>query len=235
MRNGLLCIILASFFFAGCTAPTYRGHPQMHEKLAKAKTIMILSPDVEVYYVSAGGVTEKVNEWSYAARSNVTVALEEALRKRGGVVVPAPDIPAQEKEEIQALFEAVSASIELHTYGRSGHLFQEKLSAFDYTMGQGFKQWSGQVDALLLVKAFDNVSSGGRKALLIGAIVLAARLGIFPVSPGGESFVSMALIDPGSGEIIWFDAGGSAGTYDLRKSGSTRRLINQILADFPLP
>lgn len=239
MKRSLLAVILVSMFLAGCAVPTYRGHPQMQERLARTKTVVMLPPKVEVYQVSAGGIKEKIDEWCDIARNNVAAAVDSTIRGRGGLtVVPLSTGSSSSEsvavEEVEALFDAVSSSILWHTYGPPEHVFQEKLSAFDYTMGPGLTQLAGKADALLLVRGVDNVSTGGRKALMTGAVVLGALVGVVPVSTGGASSISMALVDPMSGDIIWYDAGGSGGVHDLRDGGSARSLVNQILLDFPL-
>ena len=79
-------------------------------------------------------------------------------------------------EDTQALFEAVSASVLLHTYSRSTWIrkydsdqtFPEKLKNFDYSLGPEVQRLAklANADALLFTSGVDHISTGGRKGLI---------------------------------------------------------------------
>jgi hypothetical protein len=115
------------------------------------------------------------------------------------------------------------------------HRFDEKISNFDYSLGQEVKTLhGGAADALLFVRAVDHVSTQGRLAQQTATILVAAALGVVIVPQGGVTALSIALVDGESGAILWQKFARSEGFHDLRDPESTKRLLGGVLGDFPL-
>jgi hypothetical protein len=137
-------------------------------------------------------------------------------------------------EETAALFDAVSSSIIFHTYGPPVHRFPEKITNFDYALGPEVGALADDTDALLLVSGIDHISTTGRKALQAGTMILGALVGVAVTPQGGVTSIRIALVDAGTGELLWFNWHGSAGDHDLRNPIQTRELVMSLLKDFPL-
>jgi hypothetical protein len=193
--------------------------------------------DVKVYQISAGGVRELMDEWSVGAKRNTSLAVMSELTGKTGLSFkefspgnnPLLD---EEYQDVKPLFEAVARSILSHTYQPETQ-FSEKREKFDYTLGpvQMLAQ-AAEADALLFVYGVDNVSTAGRVALQTIGMILAAAAGVVIVPQGGQTVLIAALVDPGSGDVLWFDVRSSGGVHDLRKPESAGSLVSQLFSNF---
>ena len=239
----ILILICACLFAAACattTAPQFRSHPHLNEKLGQTGTITVVPLNVDVYQLSAGGVKEKIDEWCFLARRNVLTAVEEELKQipllnlKSFSETAISENQKSNLEQTSALFNAISTSIILHTYGPPDHRFPEKIQNFDYSLGTEVSELSEQTDALLLVQAMDHISTAGRKALQAGSVILGALVGVAVTPNLGITVVSIALVDAQSGDILWYNFHGSGGAHDLRNPIDTTLLVKNILSPFPL-
>ncbi len=208
-----------------------RSHPQLAERVKAVRTTGILPPDIKVYSVSAGGVEEPRDDWSRQGREHV---LEAVRRNAGGRVTeirPAPGDRELEEliADVQALYRAVSVSIAKHTLGWGPDVFRHKVERFEYSVGpiDGLLRRQ-RADALLIVQGYDEVSTGGRRALrTVGAIIPFA-----PKTASDSAGMSMALVDR-TGAVLWFNVDGGGGGIDFRDRSSTADLVQALMTDFP--
>jgi hypothetical protein len=224
----------------GCDTPEYyvikepyRMHPEFYKRALRIKTPGLITPDVKVCELTAGGVREIRDDWSAAGKQNVAGALAECLDEQACKVktcVVGKDIE-EELEDIHALYRAVSRSIQIHTYGP--HPFPEKQKNFIYSVGSIENLLHRlEADALLFVYGYDEISTVGRKALTVLGVAIGAVTGVMVVPGSGITAVSVGLADP-SGAILWYNIKAGAGVYDLRKPGSAKTLLKDILSDLP--
>lgn len=87
------------------------------------------------------------------------------------------------------------------------------------------------VDAYLLVRGFDQRSSGGRKALGVGTALVGAALGVAIIPQRGENLFAASLIDAHTGDILWFSK--SLTPYDLREPEEATKLVIELMTDLP--
>jgi hypothetical protein len=220
----------------------YREVPGFDARFERLETITLLPPRVAVYKRTAGGVDEEVLEWSAQARERLAAAVRERADRLGHLrFVPfeGPAAPLAEssanvsertiRDETWELFEAVVRAIRLHTYG-GPQLFAQRRTAFDYTLGSeaGELVAGSGADAVLLVVAFDHVETAGREAVRAAGVVMAAILGVGYVPPPSPAVVTIALVEAGSGDILWFNQ--VASPYaDLRDRSSDNELVELAL------
>lgn len=207
----------------------YRVHPDLTTRSAAIRAPAVMPPNVRIYALSAGDVQELRDDWSAQGRDNVLKGIREGLKGQSiDLKSPTLDKDTQEAlEEVQALYKVVSRTIIEYTY--SNFSFQTKLERFDYSVGTVDRILQKyRADALILTYGFDQISTGGRKALkVVGAILP------FVGGPSsGATGVSVALIDR-SGTILWWKVGGQRGGYDLRDPQSATEFMGKMLADFP--
>lgn len=239
-RGSLSCLALLglAWLAAGCmatnpayrayTAP-YRAHPELQARARTIRAAAVVPPTIRIYSLSAGDVKELRDDWSAAGRDNVVRALKESLRVQPVELrTQPPDREIQsELEEVQALFRAVSLAILERTY--SSAPFPTKLEHFDYSVGPIDRILQRyRADALILVYGFDEVSTGGRKALKVVGAVLPFVGG--PSS--GDTGLAVALVDR-TGAILWYKIEGDRGGYDLRDAGSASKFVAAMLSDLP--
>lgn len=237
-KSKALCTVSAAFILAGCaSAPQYRIHPSFEEKKASIKTVAVIAPRIDVYEVSAGGVREKVDEWSQVAAKNVMSAIEGELNSRPSIrIKPLTESSLSQDakanlEETYALFDAVNVSVIQHTYGRLVFNFPEKIKNFDYSLGPEVSSLAGEADAVILVYGVDHVSTAGRKALQGAAMVVGVLLGVVVTPQSEPAFVVVALVDGRKGSILWYNLlhwGNFQEESDVRTLGQT------LLQEFPI-
>lgn len=237
-RSAILLTLALGLLLSGC-AKNFRTIPDLTDRARQIKIIALARPDVKIYEVSAGGLHDLRDEWSEKGRENVAKAL---LAHFSGSSVEIrllePDGDTeQELKEVQALFEAVSTSIILHTYSaqNDANIFPHKVKNFDYSVGslETLLRKSG-ADALLLLSGVDEVATGGKKALnVLGAVtgVAVGALTGVAIMPRMEGTVLRVALADRNGAILWYSIY-RAGS-DLQDPNSSSDFVNDALTDFP--
>ncbi|MGE5892613.1 MAG: hypothetical protein ACM34I_01000 [bacterium] len=228
----LFAVLSLALMAPGCMPrASYRAHPSLDASLKTVKTVGLIAPDIKIYELSAGDVEELRDDWCKQGRDNVTKAVIDEFRsKKIAIKTKALDKDsAQDLPDIQALYRAVSYSILSYTYG--DFKFPEKYKNFDYSIGPIRKITDAYgVDALIFVYGYDEISSGGRKALRALSMVTGVITGY--QRRAGLTAMSMALVDK-SGSILWYDIDAAEGGYDLRQPDSSAKFVRALVADFP--
>jgi hypothetical protein len=234
----LLCIPASGL--ANNDNSPYRAHPSLQAKKSSIKSVAILLPRIEHFEVSAGGVVEKMPDWTIEGNRNLLEGLSKALTTQGALVVSslAEDSLSSELEanleETYALYETVSSCILLHAYWSYGpQAFPTKVQEFDYSLGPEVHALAPDADAFLLVRGVDQRSSGGRQALQVGAMILGASVGVIPIMQGGGNEVSVALVEGNSGTILWYYR--VQASYDFRSPSDVEWFVRKLMRSFPFP
>ena len=225
----------------GCVPPAFVTHPNIGERAPQLKKLTLLPPRVDVFEIGAGGVLEKIDDWSESGVRNVLKAFESELGQRNGVQLSSldtaqlPDELKVELEQTQLLFDAVSASVALHVYGQEPLRFDDKKTNFQYSLGaETAKLATTGADAFVIVKGIDQISSPGRQAVQLGTMIAAAVVGIAVVPQGGITAMNAALVDARSGDILWYVSLRSPGGHDLRDPASVSAFVKNLLTGFPI-
>jgi hypothetical protein len=233
----ILVFVMSAAFSCMSAADSFsesaRTHPELEKRFKGASIAALIPPDVKVYELSAGGVSELRDDWCEVGRKNVVDAVKKSCGdKRIDVKEVAVDKDMEEElEEVLALYRAVSVSIGLHVYGQ--FIFPDKVQRFDYSVGpiDNLLRRFG-ADYLMIVYGLDEISTAGRKALSAAATVIAAMAGVIIVPQRGVTLVSAALVDS-SGAILWFNIKGGRGGFDLRDCDSAASIVSSLLAELP--
>jgi hypothetical protein len=228
----LVLIFLLSYpSLVFCETGYFRSSPEAKDCTRAMKTLGILFIDLKVYEFTAGGVREPKDDWTEAARRNFSTSFEAELKERSlEAKVLGEDSDSEELDDVRTLYDAVRDAILTHTYGDASNwnFFPEKLNHFDYSLGPVDGLLTKlHVDGLLLVTAGDEVSTGGRKTLMVVGVLT----GVQPRS--GITWANAALVD-GSGSILWFSANPGR-TYDLREADEVSKLVGRMMNEFPAP
>jgi hypothetical protein len=197
------------------------------------KKILLIEPEIYVKELSVGGVAEKVDEWSVQANKNVRSALAYQISARR--LFDKLDLPESlSAEEVASLDEHVAlydvVGFNAFYYGRAEFdAWKHKRTEFDYTLGSGLKVLGEKTgaDAALFIVGEDYISSGGRKA----ARVFAALFGV--VIPASPTFLSAALVDLKTGDILWMNYGTALDSKDLRKPEDVNKMMNEMFLNYP--
>ena len=229
-----LAVIVLLFPLAACTMA---GKPSVGSdvrdgSLNLPNKLLVLPVSVSIREISAGGVVQEDPIWSKEGESVMTLAVNEFFAKRGTTtsLKTMPELSNEEEELVHEhilLYDAVASqayiAANVPAYGWS-HLATD----FHYTLGNGLrflKQKSG-ADAALIVIGYDNISTGGRKALV--AIAALAGVGM----PLGSSKVLVGVVDLEDGDILWFQHSFAQGNLDLRKPEDANTLLAKAMEGY---
>ena len=164
-----------------------------------------MPPDVELYELTAGGLTEPQAQWTEAAKGNLADAITAIIEERDADLVPfaaVGDDPLTPHPYTQVvkLHEAVGRTILVHGY-LPGLSLPTRKDRFDWSLGPDVVPMGEayQADYALFVYARESFSTSGRVAL----VIIGALLGAYV--PGGQQVGFASLVDLRSGDLVWFN------------------------------
>lgn len=235
----IIVTVIAANLVSGCSLPASRTNLIASTRALGIQRLVVLPPKVDVYEVGTGGVKEKIDEWSLTATENLESAIVSQLGADGKLQVarfPKSNLPSSISvalADTDLLFDAVNRSLLLHSHGLQAHYFEDH--AFELSLGRETAQLNfGEIDAFLLVRGSDEISSAGRRALQGATTVAALALGVVVIPQPGIATLSLALVDAADGSILWHSFHRSAGATDLRSAGSAASVVRDALVNFPI-
>lgn len=234
-------VLLALVMLASCAGPAKNAsvHKSIADKTEKPmpRKILLLPPDIRVHEVSAGGVVEKVDDWTASANAHAMKAVREIGSSRKIFELrDAPALSDADKGTLDqhlALYELVAASAD---FSRSGPFapWRERAQNFDYSLGPGLKELCerSDMDAALIIIGSDYISSAGRKAQMALGVLAAALMGVAVIPQGGISFVSVGVLDMHSGDLLWYSTNRGP-QNDLRQEEQVRAILERLFQEYP--
>ena len=231
-RGGLITVLIFSLALAGCGGVASYYAKEKLERGDKTAHVLLMTPDVQLGEVTAGGLVEPNAEWTAMAKKHIVAALKEQLAKRRSRIVlyrsPKADTPkARIHNQLIKLHNAVGSSILLHKF--AAPTLPTKEDKFDWTLGPQARIVGHEygADYALFVYLHDTYTSPGRVAVMVLAAVLGA------LAPGGAQVGFASLVDLKTGDVLWFSRLDRA-SGDLRTLGAARESVKTLLQDFPL-
>jgi hypothetical protein len=239
--NRIAAVLLALAVLAGCAGPSKNA--SVHKSIAgkteqpMPRKMMLLPPDIRVHEVSAGGVVEKVDDWTATANAHAMKSVREiGSSKKLFELQDTPALAPPDKDVLDqhlALYELVAGSAD---FSRSGPFapWRERAQNFDYTLGPGLKGLGerSDMDAALIIIGSDYISSAGRKATMALGVLASALLGVAVIPQGGISFVSVGMVDLRSGDLLWFSTNRGP-QNDLREEDQVRGILERLFQEYP--
>jgi hypothetical protein len=195
------------------------------------KKVMVLPVDIEVVEVSAGGVEEKVPDWSKEASQSVFKALSAAISKSSLKEVAVPQFSGAagtNLDEHLALYKLV-----VNTASRTD--WKHKIQHFDYSIGPGLREIADKtgVDAALMVYGRDYVSTAGRKARAVAGNIPFVNIFTGPAPELGHSYIHVGVVDLRTGDLLWMNSNYREGSTNLRDPGDASMMITSIFEWYP--
>lgn len=227
LRRGLVIVAMAG---AGsglaqaqskAIAPGFAG-------LTKADTVLVLPVDVELFSLSAGGMTEPKADWTSAAKEHMKAALAARKKALGIASQDASDAIADEFAEQVGLHAAVAGSISLHHAFGGVWSLPTKAGELNWTFGDAMLPLAAKTRARygLFMWVRDSYASAERKAAMVALAILGVGIS------GGIQVGYASLVDLQTGQVVWFNRL-ARGSGDLREAESARESIDALLAGFP--
>lgn len=197
----------------GCAGKTHLASPELGNRIQTVKKVGVVIAEAKVFELNFGGSRELKTDWTAQAMENLEKVSINLLNTNGfDSKLLATDERAQNligyynRLQRHDLIKLVS----------KGEQLPEKIS-------QDLKGYLDQqgLDALVLVRGVDNVSSAGRQS----ARVVLMMMGAYAAS--APAIVDMAIIDR-TGLILFFDSKVEDG-QDLRKQDNANYMLGELL------
>lgn len=230
MRHFVSRAIVALCVVAGATAG--EAHAQSKNfapgftARAPGTTVVVVQPDMELYSLSAGGVSEPRADWTADAQAHFKTALANRAKALGARAKDLTDADMDEFAQINALHGAVAQSVALHHVGALK--LPTKADKLDWSMGDAvapLREKTG-ADYALFFWVRDSYASAERKAAMV--VLAVAGIGI----SGGVQVGYASLVDLHNGRVVWFNRL-LRGSGDLRDAKSADETVGALLKDFP--
>jgi hypothetical protein len=228
---------LACFLFTGCTSVvkwTGMSHGSAAGQMQQVHKVAVLPAQITINQLTAGGVSEKRDDWTESAMTHARSILENL---RPGSVIYLADLDsrpelADEIREVCALVDLIDTNFMV--FGLSPMAAPTAAGRFDFSVGSidRILEAAG-ADALLVVDGVDEIFTADRKVLAAVSIIASAALTGSVVAPGsGQAHVSAALIAR-DGTVLWWNFVGDGMIKDLRTADGVRATLQRLLEHLP--
>lgn len=206
-------------------------------------SVVLVEPDIELYLLTAGGLTEPRREWSDAARRLYPAEVHAQLQGKSVVLVPDYDIPdgldpTSQLGQIIRLNQAVAVSIS--QYSVPGSVLATKKDAkgkprMDWSLGPGVSALREQTgaDYALFTYVRDSYASGGRTALRVFGLLMGAAMGTGLDIGGGVQLGVATVVDLRTGQVVWYNLLANQ-SGDLRDQKGAAKTVQQMLQKLPV-
>lgn len=208
----ILSLLIGIIFLSGCAAiPTRKNSQFTNYFQGEEKSITAVPITIKFYKLTAGGVPEEMDEWDMQSDALFKKTIMEKLDSSTKMKIKfldentlSPDLKVFLNEQT-GLYRAVSQSIIAHTY-MEGSIFPLKLKNFDYTLGSQLSHIRDFIstDTILFISGTTTYWTGGRVFLGVCGVLLGAATGITVLPGDVPDWISVALVDSKTGNIIWF-------------------------------
>lgn len=224
------CALAGLSFGAGAAMAQNKNLAPGFASLPADAKVVVMPVDVELFSLSAGGVTEPKADWTASALAFMRSALAAKTAKLGLNSSAMDDATADEFAEQVGLHAAVARSIALHHSAGGGWALPTKEGRLDWSFADSMKPLQAKTGARygLFVWVRDSYASAERKVAMVALAVLG--IGI----TGGAQVGYASLVDLETGNVLWFNRLLRA-SGDLRESAPAAETIDALLAGFPAP
>jgi hypothetical protein len=222
--------IVFAFFVAACVTPP-KPNPGNFQFTSENKRVLLVTPDVQLTEIDAGGLLEPRADWTEAARGFIDKGLRTHFGKNSSEIVNADGSDAREVQ-LTKLHGVVGQAIMSQMFGLK---LPNKSGPTDWTLGPGtaaLREHYG-ADYALFVFVRDSYSSDARKAVQVLAVVAAAAVGVAIVPQGGTQIGFASLVDLRTGNVVWFNR--LLSQYgDLRTEAPAQKSVADLIKDMPI-
>ncbi len=224
----LLVILWALVFAPSLSAAESRHLAPGFTALPKGASLLVMQPDIELFSISAGGVTEPKADWTEQAGTHIHAALQRKSADLGLKTLSLGDADFDELAEINSLHGAVARSIALHHMVGGSFALPTKDNKLDWSLGDAvrpIREKSG-ADYALFIWMRDSYASAERKVTMVALALLGVGV------QGGLQTGYASLVDLRTGKVLWFNRL-LRGTGDLREAEAAGETVATLLAQFP--
>jgi len=218
----------ATMLISPAAAQSNRSLAPGFSALPAGAQILVTPVDVELFSISAGGVSEPRADWTAAAQAHMTKELLRLRERYKDETVELGSGAADELAELLSLHTAVARSINLHHGIGGAFALPTKNGKLDWTFGDALRPLRDTSGAryALFVWVRDSYASSER----VAAMVLMAVLGVG--LSGGSQQGYASLVDLETGQVLWFNRLARL-SGDLRDPAKASETVDVLLEGFP--
>lgn len=196
---------------------------------APESRLLVVPPEMELFSISAGGVTEPRADWTEAAQKNFKAALDARGEQLGPRVEALTDAQLDEFSPILSLQRNVAEAVFYHQFG-NGPALPTKDGKLDWSLGaeavRPLREKTG-ADYALFTWLRDSYASNERKATMVAMALLGS------IMMGGEQVGYASLVDLRTGRVVWFN-NLQRMSGDLREPAPAAETVEALLKGFPV-
>jgi glucose dehydrogenase len=232
MQRAIALVLVAWSLCAGASAQT-AGSKNLapgFTALVAADKLVLVPPDVELFSLSGGGITEPRADWTAAAQQHMRGAIAARKAQWRLDVTEMSEAEADEFAEQIALHAAVAQSIALHHASGGVWALPTKAGQLVWSFGDAMAALQARTGARygLFIWVRDSYASAERKAAMVALALLGVAIS------GGVQVGYASLVDLQTGQVVWFNLLVRP-TGDLREPEPAKESIDVLLTGFPVP
>jgi hypothetical protein len=203
------------------------------DKPAAGSTVVLVTPDVSLGLLTAGGVTEPKSDWSKSAQGFLAAALTKTLTsKKYKVSEVSPDSYEDPHAlQILKLNNEVISAIAAAPYTKL-----PTKTTFDWTLGDGVQTLanSGLAEGAeapryaLFVRCTGSYQSAAKAAMNVGMALIGGGMQF------GGQFIQASMVDLKSGQVVWYELKAVASGTDIRTSEGALSAVESLAKNLPL-
>lgn len=219
-------IILVGFIFSACSPNYNRFSTDGVQKIKKIKKIGVLTPDVKVVEISAGGSQTPLGKETETAKNLILEKTKKSLEGMGfGVkVINVQDNDSLALQETLAMYRIVDESIQKKKTEETKKKFDFEIGSVD-SLAKAY-----DVDAFLFLTGFDSQASSSRQAAAVAGVVTGILFGV-SVALHEPSLISVGLTDK-SGKIVFYNMNQETDSPNFTKEKDISELVKTLFKEF---
>ncbi|MFT3996278.1 MAG: hypothetical protein QM667_02635 [Asticcacaulis sp.] len=203
------------------------------EKPAEGAPLLIVTPEVSLSLLTAGGIQEPRSDWSKAAQGHLSTAMTTALKGKKYAVSEVALDTYDDPRALQMLKlndEVVSAIV----MQSMPALRLPTKTTFDWTLGDGVQvlvpasMSANAPHYALFLHCKGSYQSSAKAALNVGMALLGG-----PMQFGGQG-LQATLVDLRTGQVVWYQFSMVASGTDIREAEGATAAVEKLFKDLPL-
>jgi|GEM_PF-3523130 len=206
-------MMLVVMLTSGCAGKTHLANPELGNRIQTVKKVGVVIAEAKVFELNFGGSRELKSDWTAQAMENLEKASVNLLNANS---FDSKLLASDERiQNLVGYYNRLQRHDLIKLISR-GEQLPEKTSREikEYLDQQG-------LDAIVMVRGVDNVSSAGRQSARVVLMVMGAYAASAP------AIVDMAVVDR-TGTILFFDSKVEDG-QDLRKPDNASYMLRVLM------
>lgn len=203
------------------------------DKPSEGAPLLLVTPEVSLTLLTAGGVQEPRADWSKAAQGHLSAAITTALKTKKYAVSEVALDTYEDPRALQMLKlnDEVVSAIAMQSVPA---LRLPTKTTFEWTLGEGAQslipttQTPNAPHYALFLNCKGSYQSSAKAALNVGMALLGG-----PMQFGGQG-LQATLVDLRTGQVVWYQFSMVGSGTDIREAEGAVTAVEKLFKDLPL-